>query len=99
MLSTRKNRLSEAYRSDQDPLNSFVQAATILCETCGKTEVPKLTHFRCYSCGKYTCFGCAHYHAVFLKEPLTLRVRSMRLCPNCKITTRQSSDFRGDLSV
>lgn len=93
MMSIRKNRLPEADKSNLDHSDSSVQEATILCGICGKNEVPTQAHFRCYSCGKYTCFECAHYHAVFLKDPLSLRVRSMRLCPNCKIKTRQSSDF------
>ncbi len=61
---------------------------TVLCEICGKNRVPKKPHFRCYSCGKYTCSEDARYQAVFVREPNAMRVRSMRVCPNCKIKTR-----------
>ncbi|MFQ6125296.1 MAG: hypothetical protein ACE5R6_11930 [Candidatus Heimdallarchaeota archaeon] len=63
---------------------------TVLCEICEKTRVPKKPHFRCSSCGKYTCSDCARYEAVFVREstPLSLHVRSRRVCPNCKIKTR-----------
>ena len=88
MVYARKNHLN---RLNMETSNSFAQTDhLIFCEVCGTQEVPKKAHFRCYSCGKYTCFECAHYHAVFLKEPLTLRVQSMRLCPNCKLKNRRS---------
>jgi len=100
MKTTRNNRLTEVYKSKSefvdflvDQTNSFA-AHTVLCEICGKNKVPRKAHFRCYYCGKYTCFDCAHYQAVFLKEPLSMRARSMRICrPNCKIKTRLTSDL------
>jgi len=68
---------------------STQETETVLCEICGKNRVPKKAHFRCYSCGKYTCSKCAHYRATFVKEPLSMRVRSMRVCPNCTLITRR----------
>ena len=99
MMSVRKNRLTEINEQkieSSDPLvqEHVLSARTVLCEICGKNKVPRKAHFRCYYCGKYTCFDCAHYQAVFLKEPLSMRARSMRICrPNCKIKTRLTSDL------
>ncbi len=98
MNKVNKNRLTKGYGSTIHSLNSLVQTypfakQTVVCEICGKNEVLRKAHFRCHFCNKFTCSECAHYQAVFLREPLSMRVRSMRTCPNCKIKSRFAKDL------
>ena len=95
MNSVRKNLLTGDDRSPIKSLNSLVQTypftkQIVICENCEKNEVPRKAHFRCHFCNKYTCAECAHYQAVFVREPFSMRVQSMRICPNCKIKTRRT---------
>jgi len=99
MNIVKKNRLTEGHGPTIHSLNSLVQTypfvkQIVVCEICGKNEVPRKAHFRCHYCNKYTCSECAHYQAVFIREQFSMRVWSMRVCPNCKI----KSKFVRDLS-
>jgi len=98
MKAAKKDQLTEGYGPTIKSLNSLIQTypfkeQIVVCEICGRNKVLKKAHFRCHFCNKFTCSECAHYQAVFLREPFSMRVRSMRVCPNCKIKSRLARDL------
>lgn len=60
----------------------------VLCEICGKNEVPNEEHYRCRYCGKYVCSDDARWMAVYVDDYPHRRLRTMRVCPNCVIKPR-----------
>ena len=64
--------------------SKFVPKKTTTCEICENNSVAKQKHFECGYCGKYICNDCAHYVSIFVNEYPRIRLRTRRLCPECK---------------